>query len=125
MDVRAADNRGLNFFGVASLALIIASDALFQLAFEADWEDKIDDIWVTIVAAAAIIWYRHGGNRYSSSVMPLVFLLLGLAGKIAALVIERDDAAAVGPDIGITLFLVLTSIVLAWQMYAHRGESTA
>lgn len=119
MKVQEAINRGLNFFATAFLA-IMGITTLDEIVSEDEWTDKIDDAVLMGIAAAAVVWYLRGRNRYARSLVPLVLMVLGAATKALGLWIEHDDTQAVGPDIGVVIYLTVATIVFGWQLYATR-----
>ena len=117
--VREEVNRGLNFFGTATFA-ILASSILHGLSLPDDRPHKIEDMIFGAIAAAAVGRYLWGRHRYQRSLVPLGFLLLGLATKVVGAWTRTGNPMPVGPDLGITILLSLTTIVFGWQFYATR-----
>jgi hypothetical protein len=117
--VREEANKGANFFGTATFA-ILASSILYELPFADDWPHKTEDSIFGVIAAAAACWYLWGKHRYSRSLVPLWFLILGLATKVIGVGVRTGRPIPVGPDLGISVSLILTSIVFGWQFYATR-----
>lgn len=123
MTVREAVNRGLNFFATAVLA-ILASDTVYEAVSEDEWTDKVDDVVLAAIVIGAIVWYLRGRNRYTRSFVPLIFMIFGGIIEIAGLLVERDDTQAVGPDIGVVLYMALAILVVAWQLWNTRKSRT-
>jgi hypothetical protein len=116
---REEANKGANFFGTATFA-ILASSILHELSVPDDWPHKAEDGVFGVIAAAAAGRYLWGRNRYARSLVPLWFLLLGLAEKAIGAWIRTRSPVPTGPDLGISFYLILTSIVFGWQFYATR-----
>jgi hypothetical protein len=117
--VREEANKGTNLFGTATFA-ILASSILYELSFPDDWPHKTEDSIFGVIAAAAACWYLWGKHRYSRSLVPLWFLILGLATKVIGAWMRTGRPIPVGPDLGISVSLILTSIVFGWQFYGTR-----
>ncbi len=117
MSAREAINRGVNFLGVAILA-IESSLALFEIVNETEWIDRLDDLVVAGLAIIGLVWYLAGSNRFRRSPLPWALLSLAWIMKMIGLfVIGRDDANAAGPDYGVIVTLLLGAIVVAWQYF--------
>jgi hypothetical protein len=117
--VREEVNKGLNFFGTATFA-ILAGSIFHGLSLPDDWPHKIEDIIFGVIAAAAVGRYLWGKNRYGRSLAPLWFLTLGLATKIIGGWMRTGRPIPAGPDLGISSSLILTGLVFGWQFYASR-----
>jgi hypothetical protein len=114
-------NKGLNFFGTATLA-ILATSIVHGLSLPDDRPHKMEDIAFGAIAAAAVGWYQWGKNRYTRSLIPLLFLILGVVTKVVGAWIRTGSPMPMGPDLGIALLVGLTAIVLGWQLYATRVQ---
>jgi hypothetical protein len=121
--VREEANRGLNFFGTATFA-ILAGSIVYGLSLPDDWPHKIEDIIFGVSAAAAVGWYLWGRNRYTRSLAPLWFLALGVVTKIVGAWMRTGGPMPAGPDLGISFSLLLTGLVFGWQFYATRVPVT-
>ena len=117
--VREEANKGANFFGTATLA-ILASSIFYELSFPDDWPHKTEDSIFGVIAAAAACWYLWGKHRYSRSLVPLWFLILGLATKVIGAWMRTGHSIPVGSDLGISVYLILTGVAFGWQFYATR-----
>lgn len=117
--VREEANKGANFFGTATLA-ILASGIVLALTVPDDWPHKTEDGIFGVIAAAATCRYLWGKNRYTRSLVPLWFLVLGVATKVIGAWMRTGRPIPVGPDLGISFYMILTSIVFGWQFYATR-----
>lgn len=93
-----------------------------EFFLENDISDKLDDGLLFLLGVAAIIWYLSNGNRFKRSLVPVILVLLGLADKIMALVIEFKDKDAVGDDFGGLILFLCAAILVVWQ-YRKRDES--
>ena len=114
MKLHEALNRSVNLLGVGIVAL---SGIAFlpEVFFETDWNDKIDDILLFILSLVAIWWYTSKNNRFAHSIVPVVFVLLGLVDKIMAVLIEFADKEAVGDDFGGLILFLAASIFVLYQ----------
>lgn len=119
--VREEVNKGVNFFGTATFA-ILASSILHGLSLPDDRPHKIQDLLFGVIAAAAVGRYLWGKNRYMRSLVPLWFLILGLVTKVVGAWVRTGSPIPVGSDLGTSFFLSLTAIVLGWQFYATRSQ---
>jgi hypothetical protein len=80
LTVQEALNQGLNFFGVAVLALLAAS-VIHGLPMGPTFRGRIDDIALILATIALLLWYLRGRNRYRRSAVPLAGLLLGCPSR--------------------------------------------
>jgi hypothetical protein len=119
LTVQEEMNKGLNFFGTATFA-ILASSIVHGLSLPDDWPHKTEDIVFGVTAAAAAGRYLWGRNRYTRSLAPLWFLTLGLVTKIIGAWMRTGSPIPAGPDLGISFYLILTGLVFGWQFYATR-----
>jgi hypothetical protein len=119
--VREEINKGVNFFGTATFA-ILASSIFHGLSLPDDRPHKIEDLIFGVIAAAAVGRYLWGKNRYMRSLVPLWFLILALVTKVVGAWVRTGSPIPVGPDLGISFFLSLTAIVFGWQFYATRTQ---
>src|SRR5579863_10174207 len=124
MTLQNAINRGYNLLACTALAL--AGLAFGNVVFEeADLLDKVDDIGFLVIGAVAIIWYLVGRNRFRRSVIPIVLSALAIIVQIVGLVLEKDDPASFGDNIGGIWLFVPLFIVLVVQFYINRRHLTA
>jgi peptidoglycan/LPS O-acetylase OafA/YrhL len=123
MDARQSLNRGNNLLGIGLLAIIALSIA--AVAFiETDWVDKLDDIFLVALGAAAVVWYLWGQNRLRWSVVPTVLLGIAFLVKIATIfTVEASDASARGDDIGVAVGFLAAVLLVAWVTWRARRES--
>lgn len=119
MTLQNAINRGYNLLACTALAL--AGLAFGNVVFEeADLLDKVDDIGFLVIGAAAVIWYLVGRNRFKRSVVPIVLSAIAIIVQVVGLVLEKDDPASFGDNIGgIWLFAPLF-VFLIVQFYINR-----
>jgi uncharacterized membrane protein YadS len=118
--VRDALNRGYNLFGVGIVA-ISGLSFFADLPAEIDQPSHIvDEILLAVLALVAFIWYLSGRNKYSYTVMPIVFAVLGLAIKVLGLFLEFSDPADRGDEFGALVLFVVLIITLVWQYVASR-----
>ena len=127
MTLQNAINRGYNLLACTALAL--AGLAFGTVVFEeADLLDKVDDIGFLVIGAVAIIWYLVSHNRFKRSVVPIVLSGLAIIVQVVGLVLEKDDPASFGDNIGgmwlfVPLFVVLIAqFFLNWRHLAASAE---
>ncbi|HEX6483047.1 MAG TPA: hypothetical protein VF043_29740 [Ktedonobacteraceae bacterium] len=124
MTLQNAINRGYNLLACTTLAL--AGLAFGTVVFEeADLLDKVDDIGFLVIGAAAVIWYLLGHNRFKRSVVPIVLSGLGIIVQIVGLVLEKDDPASFGDNIGGIWLFVPLFVVLIVQFFLNRRHLAA
>ena len=119
MTLQNAINRGYNLLACTVLAL--AGLAFGTVVFEeADLLDKVDDIGFLVIGAAAITWYLVGRNRFKRSVVPIVLSAIAIIVQVVGLVLEKDDPASFGDNIGGMWLFVPLFFVLVVQFYINR-----
>jgi uncharacterized membrane protein YGL010W len=119
MTLQNAVNRGYNLLACTTLAL--AGLAFGTVVFEeADLLDKVDDIGFLAIGAVAVIWYLFGHNRFKRSVVPIVLAGIAIIVQIVGLVLEKDDPASFGDNIGGIWLFVPLFVVLVVQFYINR-----
>ena len=120
---REAINRGNNLWIVGFLA-IIATGLVALLFVEDEWVDRAEDLVFIVLAIAAVFWYRRGNNRFQFSFIPCGLLMVAFLVKIAALVVEFGDLAAMGDDLLLLPPLFVMMIVAGTVLYrTRRAES--
>lgn len=119
MNAREAINRGFNLLCTAIVAL---SGFAFmpEVFLEKDMPDKVDDSSLFVLAIVAMTWYTHKNNRFTRSVVPVVLVGLALVAKIGAIIVELDDAEAVGDDFGGLILLVLALSFVGYQYWKNQ-----
>lgn len=80
----------------------------------------VDEVLLAVLALVAFIWYLIGRNKYSRTVMPIVFAVVALAIKILGLFLEFSDPEDRGDEFGALVLFVALIIVLVWQYIASR-----
>ncbi len=123
MTIKEALNRGFNLLGIGIVSL---SGFAFmpEIFLEKDWDDKADDIVLSVLAIIGLWWYFSKSNRISRSVVPVVLVVLALVTKIAAIMIEFHDVENVGDDIGALVLFVLAVSFIVYQ-YRRTGRLLA
>jgi hypothetical protein len=91
---------------------------------ETDPPDMVDDAGLVAVALLAVLWYRVGWHRYRRSIIPTALAVLALLVQLAAVPLEREDAAAFGDNVG-GLILFGTFAVFAIYQYRRAGLMAA
>ena len=124
MTLQNAINRGYNLLACTTLAL--AGLAFGTVVFEeADLLDKVDDIGFLVIGAVAVIWYLVGRNRFKRSVVPIALAGIAIIVQVVGLVLEKDDPASFGDNIGgIWLFVPLFAVLVA-QFFLNRRHLAA
>jgi len=129
MTLQNAINRGYNLLACTTLAL--AGLAFGTVVFEeADVLDKVDDIGFLVIGAVAVIWYLVGRNRFKRSVVPIVLAGIAIIVQLVGLVLEKDDPASFGDNIGgIWLFVPLFVFLIVrfyinWKYLASAEVSS-
>ena len=123
MTTQESLNRTVNLLGTSVVGL--AGFAFMpEIVLENDAPDKVDDILLFLLALGAMWWYNRAGNKYLRSVAPVVFVVLALVIKIGAVVVEHDDAEAVGDDMGGLILFILSIGLVAYQ-YVKTGKLLA
>ena len=124
MTLQNAINRGYNLLACTALAL--AGLAFGTVVFEeADLLDKVDDIGFLVIGAVAVIWYLFGHNRFKRSVVPIVLSGIAIIVQVVGLVLEKDDPASFGDNIGGMWLFVPLLVVLVVQFYLNRRHLAA
>ena len=111
--VRDALNRGYNLLGVGIIA-ISGLSFFSDLPAEIDQPLHIvDEVLLAILALVAFIWYLAGRNKYSRTVMPIIFAVLALAIKVLGLFLELGNPEDRGMNLAHWSFLGSRS--LSWS----------
>ena len=121
MTVREAVNRGVNFFAVATLA-ILATTIVHGLSLP-QWGHRASEVSFGAIAVGAVVWYVTANHRYQRSLVPLTFLLLAVLAKLVGLLVTFGGLVAGGSDFGIMLLLIEVWAVCIWQ-FVTVGELT-
>lgn len=117
MTVDEANNRGLNLAVTAFLSAL-AFGMLTAIPTEDEFTHKLDEIVIPLVVIALVVWYFMGRNKYSRSLIPLGTLAVVLVLKaIALFVLEFNDVADRGDDIGIVVVLVAFLVIAGWTYF--------
>ena len=120
MTLRDALNRSYNLLGVG---IIVLSGLSFFSDLPAEIDQLphiVDEVLLAVLAIVALIWYFIGRNKYSHTIMPIVFAVIALAIKVLGLVIEFSDANDRGDEFGALVLFVSLIILLVWQYVATR-----
>ena len=115
MTVRDALNRGYNLVGTAIIA--ISGLAFFPEFFtEDEMTHKLDEGVLLFFAISSIVWYLTGKNKFSRTIVPILFTSAALVMKlIAFFLFEKGDAADLGDEFGAIILFVITLAFLIWQ----------
>jgi|SRR5579875_879441 uncharacterized membrane protein YccC len=120
MTLRDALNRSYNLLGVG---IIVLSGLSFFSDLPAEIDQLphiVDEVLLAVLAIVALIWYFIGRNKYSHTIMPIVFAVIALAIKVLGLVLEFSDANDRGDEFGALVLFVSLIILLVWQYVATR-----
>lgn len=113
MTVIQIQNRGYNLMMAAFLFFVglgFGTDAIP----EGEFADKIDDLGLLVVGIIALVWY-FASNRYKRTPIPIVLTVLALGFQVVGVVLEHDDPASFGDNIGGVLMLIPLTIFALWQ----------
>jgi hypothetical protein len=111
---REARDRGYNL--MITVALVTTAVAFGLTGYrERETGDMFDDLALVVTALVAIIWYRSGRSRFRRSVVPLGLILMAIAAQALGVLVERDDAFAVGDNSSALLILVPLLAVSLWE----------
>lgn len=92
---------------------------------------KLDEGVLFVLAIGSIVWYLFGNNKFSRTIVPLLFTTAALLMKLFAIfLLERDDAADLGDEFGAVILFAITLGFLIWQYaslkrMAHTAEHEA
>jgi hypothetical protein len=122
--VRDAFNRGYNLLGVG--VIVIGGLSFFSdLPAEIDQLPHIvDEVLLAVLSIIAILWYFIGRNRYSHTIVPIVFAVAALAIKVLGFILESSDPADRGDEYGALVLFGIAVIVLIWQYIASNRLAT-
>ena len=127
MTVQQALNRGYNLL-VCSF-LFVSGLAFGTVAFnEADTEDKVDDLLLLGLGIITVAWYFVGKNRFSRSIVPVVFAALMLAAQAWGIFVENSDKEAFGDNIGGAIVFSSVMLISLYQYFRApkvQAEQTA
>lgn len=113
MTIIQIQNRGYNLMMAAFLFFVglgFGTDAIP----EGELADKIDDLGLLVVGIIALVWYLSS-NHYKRTPIPIVLTVLALAFQVVGVLLEHDDPASFGDNIGGMLMLVPLMIFALWQ----------
>jgi hypothetical protein len=115
MTVRDVLNRGYNLVGTAIIA--ISGFALFPEFFtEDELTHRLDEGVLFLLAISSIVWYLIGKNKFSRTIVPILFTIAALIMKlIAFFLLEKGDAADLGDEFSAIILFVITLAFLVWQ----------
>ena len=120
MTVRDALNRGYNLVGTAIVAM---SGLAFFPEFFAEDEPahKFDEGILLLLAIGAISWYLVGKNKFSRTIVPMLFTAAALVMKVLTVfLLEKGDAADLGDEFGAIILYVIALAFLIWQYVSTR-----
>ncbi len=115
MTVRDAINRGYNLVGTAIVA--ISGFAFFPEFFtEDELTHKLDEGVLFLLALGSIAWYLIGRNKYSRTIIPILFTTAALVMKLLAFfLLETGDPTDLGDEFGALVLFVISLAFLIWQ----------
>ena len=108
-------NRSYNL--ISTVALFVAGLAFGPVMFYASEEpiDKIDDIGLLLVGIAVAVWYFLGRNRFSRTIIPIIFAVAALAFQIFGDIVEHDDEHSLSDNIGGSWVVIAVLIIIVFQ----------
>ena len=115
MTVRDALNRGYNLVGTAIIAM--SGLAFFPEFFtEDELTHRLDEGVLFLLAISSIVWYLIGKNKFSRTIVPILFTTAALVMKlITFFLLEKGDAADLGDEFSAIILFVITLALLLWQ----------
>ena len=124
MTVRDALNRGYNLVGTAIIA--ISGLAFFPEFFTEDESShKFDEGVLLLLAIGCIAWYLIGKNKFSRTIVPILFTAVALVMKLIAFLLEKGDAADLGDEFSTIILYVITLAFLIWQYVSIKRMAQA
>lgn len=109
-------NRGNNLFLIGFIG-VLGLTGIPEGVGEGGVKGGFDEAGLLLAGLAAAAWYSR--NRYSRSLVPLVFVGVDILVKVAALVIEDPDDR--GDDVGTLITLIV--LVVTWSVVYLRTRS--
>jgi FtsH-binding integral membrane protein len=122
--LRDAINRSYNLLGVAVIAI---SGLAFSSDFPAEIDQFthiVDEVLLAVLALIAVVWYLMSRNKYTHTVVPIVFAIAALAIKVLGLVLEFADPEDRGDEFGALVLFSVLVIVLIWQYVVSSRMAT-
>jgi hypothetical protein len=111
--------RRLNYFTAAFLGILgLAMSA--EIFRETDYIDKVDDLLMLLIGLVSWWWYQKRGINIPKATMSVVFITVAILIKVMAIIIEHDDAAAVGDDVGVLSMLIIALVFVVSQTYFRK-----
>jgi hypothetical protein len=93
-------NRGNNLL-VSGFLVALAIGVTGVMVSESEWIDRLDDVFIIILALIAAIWHLRADYRYTWSLVPLGLLIFAFTGKLIGFALEIGDPASAGDELGI------------------------
>lgn len=114
MNIRDAIFRSYNLLGATIVG--ISGLAFFPEIFtEDELTHKLDEGVLFLLAIGSIVWYFVGRNRYSRTIIPILFVAGALIMKVIAFLLEAGDPADQGDEFGAIILFVLALVLVIWQ----------
>lgn len=123
MNLKQSIARSYNLLAVSIIGLT-GFAFLPEVGVEKDYPDKLDDLFLFVIGLGAMWWYSRSDNKYTRTLIPIVFIVTALVVKLIGLLIELDDPEAFGDDIGGIIMLVLATGIIIRQ-YQTTGRLLA
>lgn len=117
---RDAINRGYNLLGVG---VVVLSGLAFASDLPAELDHLpyiVDEVLLAVLAIIAVVWYLIGRNKYSYSIVPIIFAGTALVIKVLGLYLEFADPEDRGDEFGALILFSILTIVLIWQYIATK-----
>lgn len=123
MTVKEALIKGNNLAATAIVS--IASISFFTEFFREDeMSYKLDDGLLVVLGVAMIVWYRWGKNRFSRSIIPVLFAAAAFIIKLGGVFMEIKDADA-GDDFGGVPVFLFALIFILWLYFKSKNIKEA
>lgn len=114
MTIRDAIYRGYNLVATAIVGL--SGLAFFPEFFtEDELTHKLDEGVLLLLAIGSIVWYFVGRNKYSRTIVPILFVAASLVMKVIAFILESGDPADQGDEFGAIILFLLGLVLVIWQ----------
>jgi len=112
MNLKDSINRTTNL-AATTISALAGFAFLPEVFVEDKLQYKLDDALLFVLGIVAMGWYMKGENRFSRSVLPVLFVFAGLLIKFLGVIIEIKEKDDVGDDFGGLILFLLGSFFVA------------
>jgi hypothetical protein len=112
IDASSRSWRWLNLLTIG-LVVVVGIDLLPDLAEEAEWTHRADEVVIEVLAGLAVAWCAGRRRRLAPSLAPVCLVVIGEVCKLIAIPVEWHDTADVQGDIVLSALGVPVLAVLA------------